>query len=79
MPSLGTGWDITGLGGDGPGVWMALAQRSVEEAFFFSPGASNRCQKALGTFKVLNGKPSFQLSLQKIGQFPVSPLFERLS
>lgn len=35
VPSPGTGWDICGLGGDGPGVWMALAQRGMEGLFFF--------------------------------------------
>ena len=37
-PSLGTSWGIPGLGGDGPGVRMALAQRDFNEAFFFAWG-----------------------------------------
>lgn len=49
-PSLGTVWGIPGLGGDGPGVRMALAQKSLDKVIFL-PGASNPYQKALRTLR----------------------------
>lgn len=58
-PSRGTSLGICGLGCDGPVCKWVLAILAWMGLFFFFfslPGASNCCQKALGTFKVLTEK-----------------------
>lgn len=66
----GTNWGIPGLEGDCPG--------RVEWGFFFFPGASDHCQKALRSSVENQLLLSFQLSSRQIGELPISAVFERL-